>query len=75
MRSWYSERNFLRRERAIELARKLGKEPIHVALAYCLCQDFPVLPIIGPLTLDELDDSLEALDIALTPADVAWLEG
>ena len=75
MRSWYSERNFLRRERAIELARKLGKKPIHVALAYCLCQDFPVLPIIGPLTLDELDNSLEALDIALTPADVAWLEG
>ena len=64
-----------RRERAIELATRLGKKPIHVALAYCLHQDFPVLPIIGPLTLDELDDSLEALDIALTPADIAWLEG
>ena len=56
VRSWYSERNFQRRDRAIELAARLGKKPIHVALAYCLFEDFPVLPIIGPLTLDELDD-------------------
>ena len=73
--AWYSERNFQRRERAIELATRLGKKPIHVALAYCLHQDFAILPIIGPLTLDELDDSLVALDISLKPADIAWLEG
>ena len=53
---------------------RLGKRPIHVALAYCLAQPFPVLPLIGPRRLVELDDSLEALEIALTPEEVRWLE-
>ena len=75
VRVWYSEKNFGRRDRAIELAKKLGKSPIHVALAYVLTQPFPVIPLIGPRTLQELDDSLEALDIRLSPEQVRWLEG
>lgn len=75
VRVWYSERNFARRDRATELARQLGKKPIHVALAYVLAQPFPSIPLIGPRTLQELDDSLDAFDIALTPEQVAWLEG
>ena len=74
VRVWYSEKNFGRRDRAIELARKLGKSPIHVALAYVLAQPFPSVPLIGPRTLDELEDSLKALDVKLTPEDVAWLD-
>lgn len=73
-RTWYSKRNFERRDRAIELAQKLGRAPIHVALAYVLAQPFPVIPLIGPRTLWELEDSLSALDIELTPEQVAWLE-
>jgi len=38
-----------------------------------MAQDFLVVPLIGPLTLQELEDSLEALDIALTPNDIRWL--
>ncbi|TIT59158.1 MAG: aldo/keto reductase, partial [Mesorhizobium sp.] len=34
VRVWYSERNFGRRDRAIELAARLRKSPIHIALAY-----------------------------------------
>ena len=48
--------------------------PIHVALAYVLAQPFPSVPLIGPRTLDELEDSLKALDIRLTAEDVAWLD-
>ena len=59
VRVWYSEKNFGRRDRAIELAKKLGKSPIHVALAYVLAQPFPSVPLIGPRTLGELDDSLQ----------------
>jgi predicted dehydrogenase/aryl-alcohol dehydrogenase-like predicted oxidoreductase len=75
VRVWYSERNFGRRDRAIELARRLGKSPIHVALAYVLAQSFPSVPLIGPRRLDELDDSLKALDIALSSDDLDWLDG
>jgi predicted dehydrogenase/aryl-alcohol dehydrogenase-like predicted oxidoreductase len=74
VRCWYSEQNFLRRDRAYELAAKRGRSPIHIALAYVLAQPFPVIPLIGPRTLRELEDSLSALDIALTPEEVRWLE-
>lgn len=73
VRVWYNDSNFARRDRAIELADKLGKKPIHVALAYCLSQPFPVIPLIGPRTMAELDDSLQALDIDLQPDDITWL--
>ena len=71
--TWYTDANFARRERAIDLANRLGKKPINVALAYCLHQPFATIPLIGPRTLGELDDSLNALDIALSPSDIAWL--
>jgi predicted dehydrogenase/aryl-alcohol dehydrogenase-like predicted oxidoreductase len=74
VRVWYSEQNFQRRDRAIELAQRLGKSPIHVALAYVLAQPFPSIPLIGPRTLGELEDSLQALDIALSSNDLDWLE-
>jgi len=73
VRCWYSEENFARRDRAVELAKRLGKSPIHVALAYVLAQPFPVIPLIGPRRLVELEDSVQALDIRLTAEDVEWL--
>jgi predicted dehydrogenase/aryl-alcohol dehydrogenase-like predicted oxidoreductase len=72
--TWYSEANFGRRDRAIQLAKELGRSPIHVALAYVLALPSGVVPLIGPRTLDELEDSLSALDILLTPQQVRWLE-
>ena len=74
VRVWYSEQNFARRDRAMQLAQELGRSPIHLALAYVLAQPFPSIPLIGPRTLGELDDSLQALDIRLTPEQVRWLE-
>ncbi|KJF67792.1 aldo/keto reductase [Rhizobium nepotum] len=74
VRVWYSDRNFDRRDRANELARKLGRHPIHIALAYVIAQPFPVIPLIGPRTIAELEDSLSALDIKLTDEQLKWLE-
>jgi aryl-alcohol dehydrogenase-like predicted oxidoreductase len=74
VRCWYSEENFARRDRATALAERLGRKPIHVALAWTMAQPFPVLPLIGPRRLVELDDSLEALTIRLTPEEVRWLD-
>ncbi|KXG85232.1 aldo/keto reductase [Agrobacterium bohemicum] len=74
VRVWYSDRNFERRDRAIQLGKDLGRSPIHIALAYVIAQPFPVIPLIGPRTIAELEDSLSALDIKLTPEQVLWLE-
>ena len=72
--TWYSDGNFSRRDRAIELAKKLNATPIQIALAYVLAQPFPSIPLIGPRRLQELDDSIQALSIKLTPDQVKWLE-
>lgn len=45
------------------------------ALAYVLQQRLPAVPVIGPLTLDELADSLKATGIRMSAEDIAWLEG
>jgi aryl-alcohol dehydrogenase-like predicted oxidoreductase len=72
-RSWYSEANFARRDRAIALGRKLGKDPIQIALAYVLAQKGRVIPLIGPRSLSELNHSLDAFSVTLSPGDVQWL--
>jgi predicted dehydrogenase/aryl-alcohol dehydrogenase-like predicted oxidoreductase len=73
-RCWYSEGNFARRDRAIELGRRIGKDPIQVALAYVLAQKGRVVPLIGPRSLAELNHSMDAFDIPLSPGDASWLE-
>ena len=73
VRCWYSEGNFKRLERARELAQKRGCLAINIALAYVLCQPFPTFPLIGPRAIWETRTSLKALDIQLSPQELAWL--
>jgi predicted dehydrogenase/aryl-alcohol dehydrogenase-like predicted oxidoreductase len=72
-RCWYSEDNFGRQERAKKMARKKHVLPINIALAYVLCQPFPIFAIIGPRTLEETRTSLPALHVELTPEELKWL--
>jgi predicted dehydrogenase/aryl-alcohol dehydrogenase-like predicted oxidoreductase len=71
--SWYSEDNWKRRERVLEMARKRNVLPINIALAYVLCQPFPTFPLIGPRTIEETRTSLLGLDLLLTPQELRWL--
>jgi aryl-alcohol dehydrogenase-like predicted oxidoreductase len=72
-RSWHSEANFARRDRAMELARRKNTSMPAIALAYVIAQRFFVCALIGPLNLSELRSSLAALDTALTPEEADWL--
>ncbi len=74
VRCWYSEENFLRRDRAVAIAARKGVEPIAVALAWVLAQPFATHPLIGPRNVLETAGSLAALALKLTPAEVAWLD-
>jgi aryl-alcohol dehydrogenase-like predicted oxidoreductase len=59
---------------ATDPARKHSTTLLNIALAYVLAQDLPIFPIIGPLTLDELRGSLNALDVRLTEDELRWLK-
>ncbi len=59
--------------RAQELARQLGRTPGQVALAYLMHQSFPVVPVLGTLSVEHLEEDLAAAQVQLTPEQVRWL--
>ena len=73
VRCWYSDDNFQRRERAIELARQKGVEPINIALAYVLGQVFPTFALVGPRQISETASTCRGLSVKLTPEEIKWL--
>ena len=72
--TWYSDDNFQRQARAGELAKKYGVEPINIALAWVLCQPFPVFPLIGPRQVSETASCVKALAVRLTKAEMKYLD-
>jgi len=74
VRCWYSKANFERQRRAVELAETHGVDAINISLAWVLGRPFPVFALIGPRTLGETRSSLRALEIALTPEEMAYLD-
>ena len=66
--------NRARRDRAAALGARLGVTTTQVALAWVLHRPFPTFPIVGPRTLDELRESVEALELELSADDLAWME-
>lgn len=74
-RCFGSPENALRRERAVAFGERRGVSATAVALAWVLAQPFATFPLVGPRTLAELADSLDALTLELESADLAWLDG
>ena len=73
-RVYESRGNRERLRRATELAQARGCAANHIALAWVLNQPFPTYALIGPRTVAELEDSIAALEVELTPAECAWLD-
>ena len=73
VRTWYNDANFLRLERVRVLAQEKGVTPAQIALAYVLSQPLNTFALIGPQTVSELMEALPALDIILSPEELAWL--
>jgi predicted dehydrogenase/aryl-alcohol dehydrogenase-like predicted oxidoreductase len=68
-----SPANAERRRRAGDLAARHGVSAHNIALAWVLAQPFASLALIGPRSPAEIASTLPALSVALTPAEVAWL--
>ena len=73
IRTYYSAANWERYHRADELAERKGFTLRQIALAWVLHSPLDVFALIGPANVSELDDCLGALDVELTPQEVAWL--
>ena len=64
-----------RLDRAIVLARELGVSVSAIALAYLTSRGLAGIPIIGPMSIAQLQDSLAAADLRLTAEAVRFLIG
>ena len=69
-----SPENQARCERAAALAAKLHATPNQVALAWLMCQPFPVIPILGTSRIAHLRDALDSVRLTLSPSDLSYLE-
>ena len=58
-----------------KVAAARGVSPAETALAWLLSRPGVVAPIVGATKLDHLETALRALDLTLTPDEVAALEG
>lgn len=67
--------NRQRLERIKRLAQKYDAQINDIVLAYLIAQPFPTIPIIGSKRLDHLQSSMNALRIALSSEELAYLEG
>jgi aryl-alcohol dehydrogenase-like predicted oxidoreductase len=57
-----------------DLCDDVGHAPANIALAWLLSRDGVTGPIIGPRTIEQLDDALTALDITLDDKTLARLD-
>ncbi|HYT75005.1 MAG TPA: aldo/keto reductase [Vicinamibacterales bacterium] len=71
---YYSDADYDVVDRAVEIARARGVAPAQIALAWLLHKPGVTAPIIGASKMEQLDQALDALTIALTPAECARLE-
>ena len=70
-----TDENFERLNRAKELGeRKGGYTAVEVALAWLLHKPFPIVPIVGPRTKEEVASCVKALSLSLTESEIRWLD-
>lgn len=74
LRSYGSEANFDRLERAQSLAVDKGLTLPQLALAYSQSHPFNLFSLVGCRTPQEYADNAVALENPLTPEEIAWLE-
>ena len=71
---YYQPDDFSVAERVQVVAKKVGRKPMQVALAWIAGRPGVTAPIIGASKIEHLDDAVGALDLKLDAADVKTLE-
>lgn len=71
---YYQPSDFEIVERVRAMAERYGVKPAQIALAWMLSKSVISAPIIGATKMYQLEDAVAALDIRLSPEDIAQLE-
>ena len=71
---YYQEADFTTVDRVVDLAGRRGISPAQVALAWLLAQPGVTAPIIGASKMPHLEEAVAALEVKLSPAELAYLE-
>ncbi|MFW6163035.1 MAG: aldo/keto reductase [Planctomycetota bacterium] len=74
VRVYHSPENFERLRRARRLAAEKSLAPIQVALAYVLNLPAPIVGLVGPATIAEVDSCADAAAIELSDSEMSWLD-
>jgi predicted dehydrogenase/aryl-alcohol dehydrogenase-like predicted oxidoreductase len=74
VRCYFSDDNFERLRRAVQLGSELGVPATAIALAFVLSQPFPTFPLFGPRSIAETRSSMQGLGVELTRDQLAWLD-
>ena len=73
--TFLTERNYAIIDELIRIGKEHASSPAAVALAWVQARPGVASTIIGARRLDQLDQNLAALEVRLTPADIASLDG
>jgi aryl-alcohol dehydrogenase (NADP+) len=71
---YYTDSDFDVVDRVVELAKRRGVTPAQIALAWILHKPGVTAPIIGASKMEQFEQSLAALDIALDASEMQFLE-
>jgi aryl-alcohol dehydrogenase-like predicted oxidoreductase len=74
IRCYVTEDNWLRLDRAEQLAREKGLTIPQIALAYVLNQPMDVFALVGAFTAEEIAANTRALEIELSRDEREWLD-
>jgi aryl-alcohol dehydrogenase-like predicted oxidoreductase len=73
-RDRFTEENWNVLDEVRALAEEKDTTPVEISLAWLLAKDIVESPIIGPRTVDHLDEQVGALSVALSEEDIERLE-
>jgi aryl-alcohol dehydrogenase-like predicted oxidoreductase len=74
VRTYASEANFQRLDRAGVLAAEKGLSAAQIALAYVVNQPMNTFTVVGPHSGEKFKANVEAVEVQLTPQEMHWLD-
>lgn len=74
IRTYATEANFQRLDRATTLAAEMGLTAAQIALAYIMNQPMNLFAVVGPHSAEKFKASVDASEVQLTQEEMDWLD-